>query len=225
MNNKELSNYCINSLQKNGIDKSEFCLSSSKRYELNTAGDELTLLRTTFDTNLNVTAIKEGKKGIISLNKTDEESIKNAVENVSEIARNSESDDANDISPIQPVRDFTCGDNEPDLDLMYLRLNNFLDAVKETYPKINLMESFLDFTHKCDYYGNSNGVELSSSKGNYSFQVTFAAKDGEKSSSFNYSGFTSNKLDRELLECGSISLLLKQSVEQLETKINDSGIW
>jgi PmbA protein len=218
MMNKELANYCINSLQKAGIDKAEFYLEKSKRYELNVAGEELSLLRTTFDTNLNITAVKEGKKGVISLNKTDEESLKDSINSVIEISENSETDTANDISPMQPIKAFTRGGDEPDLDKMYLRLKNFLVAVKEAYPKINLMESFLDFTHKCDYYANSNGVELSSAKGNYNFEVTFAAKDGEKSSSFNYLGFSANDIDRELLECSSINTLLKQSVEQLDTK-------
>ncbi|MDF2673554.1 MAG: TldD [Clostridiales bacterium] len=218
MINNELANYCINSLKEAGIDKAEFYLEKSKRYELNVVGEELSLLRTTFDTNVNITAIKEGKKGVISLNKTDENALQDALKSVIDICDNSEADAANDISPMQPAKSFKCGGDEPDLDKMYLRLKNFLAAVKEAYPKINLLDSFLDFTHRCDYYANSNGARLSSAKGNYNFQVTFAAKDGEKSSSFNYSGFSANDIDRELLECSSFNTLLKQSVEQLDTK-------
>lgn len=216
--NKELADYCINSLQKAEIDKAEFHLEKSKRYELNVVGEELSLLRTTFDTKLDITAVKEGKKGVISLNKTDDNALKDAISSVIEICDNSEADAANDISPMQPEKAFTCGSDEPDLDKMYLRLKSFLAAVKAAYPKINLMDSFLDFTHRCEYYANSNGVVLSSAKGNYNFEVTFAAKDGEKSSSFNYSGFSSNDIDKELLEYSSINTLLKQSVEQLNTK-------
>ncbi|MGE5676955.1 MAG: PmbA/TldA family metallopeptidase, partial [Pseudomonadota bacterium] len=218
MNSKELTNYYIDSLQKKGMNKVELFMSSSKKYELNTAGEELTLLRTIFDTNLSIAAVKEGKKGVISLNKTDDESIDKAVESLMEIVDNSEPDTANDISPMQPAGEFVRGEAEPDLDKMYVRLSNFLTAVKKRYPKIQLMESFLDFTQSCDHYANSNGVELDSTMGTYGFQLTFASKDGEKSSSFNYSGFTAKNLDKELLECGSIDLLLKQSVEQLDTK-------
>lgn len=219
MINKELADYCINSLQKSGIDKAEFYLVTSKKYELNTAGDELSLLRTTFDTNLNITAIKEGKKGVISLNKTDKEALDDALNNVIEISNNSEADDANDISSLQTAKGFTCGESEPDLDKMYIRLKNFLSEVKKVYPKIKLMESYLYFTYRDEYYANSNRVELSSSSGNYSFEVVFAARDEERSSSFNYSGFSVKNLEKELLECGSIDLLFKQSVEQLNTKL------
>lgn len=217
MRNEELANYCINSLQEAGTDKSEFLIETSKRYELNTAGGELSLLRTTLDQNINLTAIKDNKKGMISLNKADEKSLRDAMESVIEIADNSEEDDANDISPMQPAKNFTCGTAEPDLDKMYLRLKSFLSSVKEYYPKINLMDSFLDFTYRCHYYANSNGTRLGSSKGNYNLQVVFTARDGEKTSSFNYSVFSVKDLDKELLECGSVKLLLKQSVEQLDT--------
>lgn len=218
MINRELANYCINSLQKSGMDKSEFYLSTSKKYELNTAGDELTLFRTTFDTKLNLTAIKDDKKGAVSLNKTDEGALKEAVNNVVEISNNSKADTANDISSFQPAKSFTCGVTEPDIDKMYVRLKNFLTEAKDLYPNINIIESYLDFTHRVDYYANSNGVELSSSKGNYNFMVEFAARDGEKTSSFNYTGFSTKDMEKELLESSSINLLMKQSIEQLDTK-------
>lgn len=218
MKNRELANYCINSLREAGIDKAEFYLATSKKYELNTSGDELSLMRTTFDTNVNITAIKNGKKGVISLNKTDEKSLKDAIDNVIEISDDSEEDAANDISPMQPVKSFSRGESEPDLDKMYIRLKNYLTEIKTSYPKISLMESYLDFTHRCDYYVNSNGVELSSAKGNYSFQTMFSSKDGERSSSFNYTSFSADDIDRELLDCASIKLLIEQSVEQLGTK-------
>lgn len=218
MSNNELANYCINSLQDAGIDKVEFLMETSKRYEMNTAGSQLSLLRTTFDTNINITAVKKGKKGVISLNKTDLDSLNEAIKNVIDICDNSDEDEANVISPMQPAKSFTCGDEEPDLDKMYIRLNNLLASIKVCYPKINLMESYLDFTCKNDYYLNSNGACLSSSKGNYNLQAVFTARDGEKTSSFNYSAVSMKDLERELIECGSIKLLMEQSEQQLDTK-------
>lgn len=217
MKNEELAYYCLDSLSKAGCDKSEFLFVTSKRYEMNIAGGEMSLLRTTFDKKLDLTAIKDDKKGVISLNKTDEEALKEAVKNVMEIAENSEVDEANDISPMQPPNSFVFGDEEPDMDKMYVSFTKFLSSIKKSHPKINIMESILDFTHKYHYYANSNGTRLSSSKGNYNLQVVFTAKDGERSSSFNYTGFSARELDKELLECGSIGYLLNQSVEQLYT--------
>lgn len=217
MKNEELANYCINSLQEAGTDKVEFLIETSKRYELNVEGEELSLLRTTFDQNLNLTVIKDGKKGVISLNKTDEEALREAMKNVMEIANNSNADEANDISPIQPEGSHSSGEDAPDLDRMYIKLKNFLASVKASYPKINLIQSFLDFTCKNQYYANSNGVRLSSTKGNYTLQAAFTSRDGEKTSSFNFSGFSIKDLNRELLDCGSIKLLLKQAEEQLDT--------
>ena len=53
---------------------------------MNIAGGEMSLLRTTFDKKLDLTAIKGGRKGVISLNKTHEEALEEAVKDVMEIA-------------------------------------------------------------------------------------------------------------------------------------------
>jgi len=51
----------------------------------------------------------------------------------------------------------------------------------------------------------------------YSFSVMFTSKEGEKASSFNYSGCSMKELDKPLHEYSSIDMLLKQSSEQIHT--------
>lgn len=218
MKSTELSSYCLKSLKEAGMDKSEFFLDNSKRYEMNLFGSEITLLRTTFDNDLNLAAINDGRKGFVSLNKTDEASLTEAVKSVVEISGTAETDTANDISPMQPPLNVSSGDSEPDLDKMHERLESFLKQLQEKHPKIKLLDCLLDFTKRDILYANTNGVELNASKGVYTFMLNFSAQDGLKSSSLNGSAFTTSKLDKELLEYGSIELLLKQAAEQLETE-------
>ena len=51
----------------------------------------------------------------------------------------------------------------------------------------------------------------------YGFGPMFTAKEGKDTSSFNYSGMSMLKLDKPLVEKGSIKRLLKQSTEQVRT--------
>lgn len=218
MLDREIVNYCIDSLKSNGADKAQCVLYKNKKYEMNTESGAISLLRTTLDTSLSLTVIRDNKKGTISINKTDEESIKEAVKNVFELCLNSDADEAYDIAPYQASKEFSTGDSEPDMDRMYELLKGYIAAVKESYPAINLMDTTMSFDTSVKYLVNSNGVDFKESKGIYNFGSMFAAKEGEKGSSFNYSGVSMLKLEKELMDCGSVKTLLKQSVEQLDTK-------
>lgn len=218
MLDKEIVNYCQDSLKSFGADKAQCVLYKNKKYEMNTESGTISLLRTTLDTSLSLTVIKDNKKGTISINKTDEESIKEAVKNVFELSLNSDADEAYDIAPFQNHKEFLTGDSEPDMDRMYNLLKGYIAAVKIAYPAINLMDTTMSFDTNVKYLVNSNGVDFKESKGIYNFGSMFAAKEGEKSSSFNYSGSSMLKLEKELMEYGSVKTLLKQSVEQLDTK-------
>ena len=98
MDRKETINYCLDSLKKAGADKAACTMSVSEKKELNVEIGEMTLLRTTFNTNMGISVIKDQKKGATSINKTDKDSIDDAVKLVLEMAEGSQPDDAYDIS-------------------------------------------------------------------------------------------------------------------------------
>jgi PmbA protein len=187
----------------------------SEKHELNVNHNTISLLRTTYDTDLNLSMIKDAKKGVIRLNKTDEYSIDRVIEDLFAIADSSEPDEAFDISERQDAKNFQSGPERPDLDTMHKRFSDFLAEVKKRYPKLIIEESILDFTHFQRVFINSNGVDFSSSRGIYDFWAMFTAKDGKRTSSFNYTGFSLKALEKELLECGTLDTILRQTSEQL----------
>ena len=79
MDRKETISYCLDSLIKAGADKVACSLNISENKELNVEVGEMTLLRTTFNTNMGISVIKDQKKGSTSINKTDKNSIDDAV--------------------------------------------------------------------------------------------------------------------------------------------------
>ncbi len=215
---KDITNYCIDAMMKAGIQKAQCTLRDSSKDEFNVDSGEISLLRTTDDTSLFLMGIVDDKKGSISINKTDTESIDRAVKEVLDLAESSEADSANDISEIQPPKVFRKGPTESNLNLMYDRITAFLEYSRKTYPSLILEQAILDFVSKKSYFSNSNGVIFESYKGIYSFFPMFTSKEGTEISSFNYSGFSSGNLDLELHEYGSIDTLMKQSTEQTSTK-------
>ena len=65
MKNREIINYAQKSLLKAGAQKTTCILTKKEKNELNVASGEISLFRTTFDTNLSLTAIIDDKKGSI----------------------------------------------------------------------------------------------------------------------------------------------------------------
>ena len=218
MNQSDIANYCIEKLKQAGADKSQCAVSFSEKKELNVETGEMSLFRTTFDTNIGLSVIIDKKSGSVTINKTDKESINEAVYKVMDMAQSSQPDDANDISPFQPKQSFSKGDDEPDTEKMYLRLDEFMGYVKKTHPTINMEAAIVDFSHSTSVFQNSNGVEFTTKEGMYGFSNMFTAKEGKDTSSFNGMGISALNLNTPFIESGSAKRLLKQSTEQVRTK-------
>jgi len=221
MDKNEVVDYCLDSLKKRGVDKSTCCLTVSEKKELNVENDAMALLRTTFNTSLGISAIKNHKKASTSINKTDKNSIDEAVDTVIELTKGSKPDDAYDISDKQPKRLFSKGCDSADLDIMYRSLDEFVDYVKSTYPQVKLEAAIVDFNHINSIYKNTNGVDFQISDGIYSFSPVFLSKEGDKTTSFNYTGFSTLKIEKPLYKYAMVDSLLRESVEQLNTRSLD----
>lgn len=218
MNQSDIANYCIEQLKEAGAHKSQCAVTFSEKKELNVETGEMSLFRTTFDTNVGMSVIVDQKSGSVAINKTDKESINEAVRKVMDMAQSSQPDDANDISPSQPKQSFSKGDEKPDMEKMYLRLDEFMGYVKKNHPTINMEAAIVDFSHSTSVFQNSNGVEFTTKEGMYGFSNMFTAKEGKDTSSFNGMGISALNLNTPFIESGSAKRLLKQSTEQVRTK-------
>ena len=218
MTDNKITSYCLEALLKAGAQKSQCALTRNRKFEMNVEAGEISLLRTTLEVVISLGAIKDNRKGSITINKIDIPTIDEAIASVIELSETSEQDVDFDIAAMQVPKEYISGNDEPDLDRMYVLMKNFVKVVKVEYPSINIIESALTFNHYIKYFTNSNGVNFKESKGLYNFSIMFASKSGQKSSSFNSTGCAMKNLDRELLDTGTVRNLLAQSVEQLNTK-------
>lgn len=210
--------YCSESLHKAGVDKFQCTLTEKKQYEMNLEGHEFSLIRTSVDNTLKITVIKDNRKGDVSLNRVDPESIDEAILTVVELSNASQQDADYDISPKQESQHFIAGPGEPDADRMYELLKSYSLQTPQIFPQIKLMETTFTFLHTIDHFANSNGVDFVSTKGMYNLSSVFSSKDGEKTSSFNYSSFSMKELERDILDRATLRHLLQQSIEHLDAK-------
>lgn len=216
---RDITRCCIDALLNSGAEKAQVMLIDSEKSEFNVKSGKITLLRTTGNYRVTLTGITGGKKGTVIINQVDKPAIEQGAGEAVKAAQSSMADEANDIAEFQEPKEFSSGPGSADFDTMYTRISDFLETVQKKYPAVLFEEAILEFTRTNNYFMNSNGVDLVSEQGKYRFVINFAAKEGKKSTSFNYTGVSLKDLEKNLYELCSVQTLLKQSEEHLETRV------
>ncbi|MCK5785205.1 MAG: TldD/PmbA family protein [Candidatus Sabulitectum sp.] len=214
---RKISQFCIDAILEAGHQQAECSLSFTRKTEFTVEDGSISLMRTTDDTGLSLTGIKDQRKGSSSINKTDERSMLDSVAELTGLVDANEPDPANEIAENQPQNSFTRGPEKPDVDLMYTRIKSFLKHSKEKYPTLILEQVILDHTARRRSYVNSNGVDFQSVRGGYNFMAMFSSKVGTSISSFNYVAVSTADLSEELCTLGGLDRLMSQSTEQTVT--------
>lgn len=217
MEGKQICEYIINKSLKHA-EKTECFYSVFEKHELNLELGRIQLLRTIFNWDIQISTIKDNKKGNITINRNDKESIDKAIDDVIYIMNSSNPDEAYDISPYQKTESFQSGKKEPDFDLMYERFDQYIKTVNRKYPNIVISGAVISFEKCAKHYFNSNETCFSEVIGRYDFFNLFTCKEGSKISSFNVNGFYSIDLQKDIIDYADMDNILKQLTEQLNTK-------
>ena len=218
MINREIAEYTLEALKKAGADHAQCIVATGNVDEINADGGEFSLMRTLFNSSVSMKALKDGKKGTISINKLDRETIDAAVKDCIAAAESSVADEAESVAELEKNEVFTVGVLQPDRDRLFDRLEEFLNDVKTEYPKIIMEQLISSYTRGSQLLMNTNGVEYCYEYGGYDISAMFSAHEGEKSSSFVGYGGDFKNLDQRLIDFGMMRTLLAESERQLDTR-------
>ncbi|MGI6039789.1 MAG: TldD/PmbA family protein [Eubacteriales bacterium] len=216
--NREIAEYTLEALRKAGADHAQCIVSHGNVDELNADSGEFSLMRTLFNSSVSMKVLKDGKKGTTSVNKTDKETIDNAVKDCIAAAESSVADRAESIAELEKNEHFVVGVVEPDRDKLFDRLQEYLQDVSKEYPKVVIEQLISSFTRASTLLMNTNGVVYEYDYGGYDLSSMFSASEGEKSSSFVGYGGDFENLDNKLIDFGMMRILLEESEKQLDTK-------
>lgn len=218
MTDSQILEFARDACIRAGAQEAQCQMARTARHELNVEAGEIHLVRTTFDSQLGLTVLLDQQKGSVSLNKLDRESMERGAREAVEIASSAEPDPAYGIASQAKRSRFHVGTEEPDRDRMYDLLREFVAETKTRFPKTLLENVFLDFSKSRQYLVNSHGTDLASHKGIYHGTAVFSSRDGKQTSSFNYSDFSTAELEQPLMDYGTLTTLLRQSGEQINTQ-------
>jgi len=216
---KETAAYAVDALLKAGADKAACRASRSRKDEFNVEANKFTLMRTLFDDSLHLKVIKDHKKAVTVVNKLDKDSIDMAVAECVSLTSSAQSDEAEDIAEKTENRYFDQRTGGSDMDALFSRTKNFIDQVRDEFPKIVLENMTSEFKSGQNAYVNSNGVEFAADTEYYYFNTMFSAKDGERSSSFNGCGAVFSSLAKPFMDMSMQRTLFEESVRSLDTRI------
>ena len=216
MDTREICQYTLGALKEAGADDAVARASKVRMDELNVLSGQMNLMRTVYTTNIALKAVKDLKKGTVSLNKAEKEDIDRAVREAMAAADNAPQDGCEGVSELIENASFVTSDTSEDMEALYDRMTEFLNEVKEKYPSIVIEEMLGEYYEEENTYMNTNGVEFHEEDGIYGFSVTFSAHEGEKASSFNYTGATFRKPDRPLMSIGMTEDLIRESAASLD---------
>jgi len=207
------------------VNDGECHLSVKDKYEYNFDNGEINLLRTSREFRVNIAIIVDHRKASVMINKVDEISIKDAVLDAIKTCETVESDCCYKIAPHQGEFYFYKGEKEPDLDKMYDVLDVFCQSITKEYPKYNILQANFLYNYEEITYGNTNGTYIDSSRSFYENLFWGSAKEGDKTTSSNFSPLATSNIDVPLLDQGDARFVIENSIKELESKpLNESFI-
>lgn len=214
---KKIAQYTLSCLKKYGADDAQCKISCGSSDEINVDTGEFSLMRSTFDSSVTMKVIKDMKKGVISINKTDEKSIDEAAKECVANAEVSAVDDCLSIAEkIDENEDFACGVESSDRDKFFDRINEYVTDLKESFPKVLVEQLIADYSEVKTVFANTNGVEFSNRAAYYSMGSMYSAHDGDKTTSFNSMGIDFTDLDKKILDMGTQRMMYELCEKELE---------
>lgn len=207
----------MSTVQAAGFDKAEVIMTASDMTEMQVDAGDVSLMRSTEDLDLSIRGIRGGRYAMVSLNQTDDESLKAGLKKLNDAIESAPVDVARAFAPKQSAaKAISEGPKEPNLDMMYSRMANFVSVTGEKYPALKLEQSGVQFRRSRYLRVNSEGLELDETSGHYSMSAMFSSKVGEKMSSFNFTGAVAKDLNQEFMQWGSAARLIENSVKEVD---------
>ena len=202
--------------KKQGADVCQCSVKEKETKEFNIDGGEFSLMRTLFDYSVNMTVIKDHKKGSVGINRLDEEALLQAVNDCILSAESAKEDKAWEICAGNDDIEFKLGVPDCNTEELFERTKELKETIAIEHPTIMIEQLIALHEHVQTQYMNSYGVSYATLEGCYEFSVGVNAHVGGKTSSLAYCGVRTDSLDQPIIKLGGISRMLTDTEKQLD---------
>lgn len=201
-----------------GFDDAQVTAAHSKLDELAIAHNDPTMLRSTEGVKLTLLGIVDGRMASTELTQVDGDGVRDRIAQLFADARSAPQDEANAVSGGQHAR-IVQGPQLSDRELLATKTRELLEFRERETPKMMCDEGSVRHQWQRWHTVTSRGSDLAASVGCYAISVFGTAREGSRSSSFNYTGGSSDELSaRPAHEYFGIAEMLRETQQQIETK-------
>ncbi|HSH90929.1 MAG TPA: metallopeptidase TldD-related protein [Ramlibacter sp.] len=217
-NLQNVAQQALDLMQRAGFDQAQVTAAHTQLDELNIAHNEPSLLRSTESYKLLLLGIVEGRMASTEMGDLSAEAMRERVGNLFADAKSAPQDDANAVSGGQRSR-ILQGPQQADRDVMATKVAELLAFRARETPKMMIDEGDAKHTLRRWHTLTSGGSDLAASVACYSLGAFGTARDGNRSSSFNYTGGDTNDLSSAPVhEQFGIGQMLRDTERQIDTQ-------
>lgn len=214
----DLASHAVQAALNAGADQAQVTHVYDELFEITFDKTDVGMIRTTVDDQISLTVYVNGAKGQSSLTGRSHDLIDQAAREAVAAAQAGVSDPANGIVEAAPTGLVEFGDREPQQEVMLDAITRFQQFVTENYPLLMMRDSTYEFSNRWRSFANSAGLTRHERNGRYSGSTIFTGKDGERGTSFNYTGASAAEPFAELNEMATIRRLMDDTINSFDPK-------
>ncbi len=201
-----------------GADEAQVVHVFDEMFEITYDNHDVSLVRTTVNDQVSMTAFVGTAKGQSSLTGRSPDLIDKAVGEAVAAARAGMPDPANGVSEGPSTEFSELGHRLPDKEQMLDTVVRHQAFMAEHYPKVLIRDSTYQFSNRWRSFANSSGRSHHERRAGYGATTIFSARDGERATSFNFTAASSVAPFPDLIEVATLRELLDGAMASFDPK-------
>ena len=201
-----------------GADAAQAGHMARERFELDADTGGVNLVATNHDDTTTLTVFRDGRRGSAALTSRDDAAVEAAIRSALDTADAARPDPANGVAEADSPPPSRHGPERPDRDAMLGTLRRFLGEARERFPLLRIRHADYSFEDRRRSFANTAGVRRQERRAIHRFWTMFGAKDGERSTSFNYTGTCAHEPFERLMDVGGVESLVVDTMRSFDPR-------
>jgi PmbA protein len=214
----EIASFAVQAAKNAGADEAQVLHVGDELFEITYDNTDVGMVRTTVDDQVTLTAFVGTAKGTSTVTGRAHDLIEQAAAEAVAAARAGIADPANKVVEGAPTALVELGDREPQQDVMIDTILRHQQFMAEHYPKIMIRDSTYHFRNRWRSFANSAGLTHQERRGSYTSSTIFSGKDGERGTSFNYTGSSAVAPFTEIRAAATLLRLLDDTMASFDPR-------
>ena len=201
-----------------GADTAQAAHVAAERFELDADTGGVNLVATKHDDSTRLTIFRDARRGTSELTGRDEAAVDAAIRDAVDSADAARPDPANAVATAPSAPPSRHGPDYADRDGMLAAVRGYLDEVRARFPLLRIRHAIYSFEDRCRSFANTAGVHRQERRRVHRFGTMFGAKDGTRSTSFNYTGASAWEPFERLVGVGAVESLIAETMRSFDPR-------